>query len=181
MLASELADKAICKKREGQSIALLVGIREAKYPIVVTIDADLENDPSNILTLVEALKQGYDIVVAARPRLPRFSEQLFAATVGKRIGVSDVLSNLRAMRTDQVRHIALGRGETFGAEFLIRAHRLGLRIGQVQVAETLRRSRPRIGGTVKGNLRILKALVVSLMIMLRPSMHLSTSVQRNRH
>lgn len=168
-LASKLADKAICKKREGQSIALLTGIREAKHPIVVTIDADLENDPANIPTLVQTLQEGYEVVVAVRPKLPRLSERLFATTVGKRIGVTDVLSNFRAMRTDQVKQITLGLRETFGAEFLIRARRLGLRIGQIQVAETPRRSRPSIGGTLTANLRILKALVISLIIMLKPA------------
>jgi hypothetical protein len=91
----------------------------------VTIDADLENDPSNIPRLVEALEKGYDIVVAVRPRLPRFSERLFSATIGKRVGTTDVLSNFRSMRRERVKHISLTGSETFGAEFLIRVHSLG--------------------------------------------------------
>ena len=43
--ANRLADIAITKKREGQSKGLLYGMRLAKYPVIVTIDADLENDP----------------------------------------------------------------------------------------------------------------------------------------
>ena len=159
ILALELADKTIRKEREGESIALLTGIQQAEYPIVVTIDADLENDLSNIPRLVQALEEGYDIVVAARPRLPRFSERLFSTTIGRRLGITDVLSNFRAMRRERVRQISLTGSETFGAEFLIRAHKLGLRISQIQVAETQRRSRPRIGGTVTANFRILKALL----------------------
>jgi dolichol-phosphate mannosyltransferase len=169
VLALELADKAIRKEREGQSIALLTGIQQAKYPIVVTIDADLENDPSNIPRLVQTLEEGYDIVVAARPQLPRFSERLFSTAIGKHLGVTDVLSNFRAMRRERVRQISLTGSETFGAEFLIRVHQLGLRIREIQVAEVQRRARPRIGGAVMANLRILKALVISLMIMLRTS------------
>jgi len=177
MLALELADKAICKERQGQSIALLAGIQEAQNPIVVTIDADLENDPSNIPRLVKALEKGYDIVVAARPMVPRFSERLFATTLGKRLGVTDVLSNFRAMRREQVKNIPLGPSETFVAELLIRAHKLGLRIGQIDVAHTQRRSRPRIGGTATANLRILKALVISLMILLKPSIRPSRTAR----
>ena len=173
ILASKLADVAICKRREGQSIALLTGIRKATYPIVVTIDADLENDPENIIGLLRSLEKGHDIVVAARPNLPRFSERLFAATVGQWLGVTDVLSNFRAMRREKVESISLGHTETFGAEFLIRAHRVGLRIGQIQVDDTPRRSTPRIGGTLTANLRILKALVISLMILLEPSIRRS--------
>jgi len=180
-VAVELADRAVCKRSEGQSVALMVGIREAKYPVTVTIDADLENDPANILALVEALGAGFDIVVAVRPRLPRFSERFFAATVGRWIGVIDVLSNFRAMRTEIVRGIMLTCGETFGAELLIRAHALGLRIGEVQVAEVPRRSKPRIGGVLKSNLRILKALLISLLLMLTLSLRFQTGVRRDRH
>jgi len=165
-LASKLADKAICKKREGQSIALLTGIREAKHPIVVTIDADLENDPSNIPALVSKIEEGYDLVVASRRTLPRISERLFSRTIGRWIGVSDVLSNFRAMRKDEVIGIAVGRRETFGAEFLIRAYKQGLRVTQVQVENTPRRRDPRIGGTLKANLRILKAMFICLLMWL---------------
>jgi len=101
--------------------------------------------------------------------LPRFSERLFSTAIGKHLGVTDVLSNFRAMRRERVRQISLTGSETFGAEFLIRVHQLGLRIREIQVAEVQRRARPRIGGAVMANLRILKALVISLMIMLRTS------------
>jgi glycosyltransferase involved in cell wall biosynthesis len=140
-LASKLADRAIRKKREGQSIDLLTGIREAKYPLVVTIDADLENDSANIPKLLEKLADGYGLVVASRPQLPRWSERLFAATVGRTHGIRDVLSNFRAMRADKVKGISLDHGETFGAEFLIKAHKLGLRLGEIQVDATARRHR----------------------------------------
>ena len=163
-LAMKVADKAICKEREGQSIALLSGITVASYPIVVTIDADLEKDPANIPRLLEALKKGYDLVVAVRPKLPRCSERLFSGTIGKKLGIRDVLSNFRAMHKDVVKEICLEHGETFGAEFLIRASRLGCRIGQVEVAETPRRRQPRIGGALIANLRILKALLVCLIM-----------------
>jgi glycosyltransferase involved in cell wall biosynthesis len=121
-LASKLADRAICKKREGKSIALLMGIREAMYPLIVTIDADLENDPANIPKPLEKLAGGYDLVVASRPQLPRWSERLFATTIGRRLGIKDALSNFRAMRAEKVKGLRLDHGETFGAEFLIKAH-----------------------------------------------------------
>jgi len=165
-LALRLADRAVVKRREGQSIALLTGIQKARYPIVVTMDADLENDPSEVPKLLSKLKAGYDIVVAVRGRLPRFSERLFSATIGKKIGVTDVLSNFRAMWRDRVADISLSRHETFGAEFLIRAYKKGLKIGQVQVKDVPRRPKPRIGGTLKANLRILKALLITLTIWL---------------
>jgi glycosyltransferase involved in cell wall biosynthesis len=68
-LALKLADRAIVKRCEGQSTALLTGIREARYLIVVTMDVDLENDPSEVPRLISSLKAGYDIVVAVRGRI----------------------------------------------------------------------------------------------------------------
>ncbi len=46
----------------GQHNALLAGIREARYEVVVTMDDDLQNPPEEILKLLEKLTQGYDVV-----------------------------------------------------------------------------------------------------------------------
>jgi hypothetical protein len=68
------------------------------------------------------------------------------------------------MRAEKVKGLRLDHGETFGAEFLIKAHMLGLRLGQIQVQPTGRRGKPRIGGAIKANLRILKAFLTCLFI-----------------
>lgn len=163
-IAAGIADQAVCKRREGQSIALMTGVRRAVYPVVVTIDADLENDPALIPILLAKLEEGYDLVVASRSKLPRWSERLFSATVGRRIGVTDVLSNFRAIRTEQAKAIELQNGETFGAEFLIRANKQGLRMTEILVDPSARRKHPRIGNTITANFRILKALLRVLFI-----------------
>jgi len=46
----------------GQHNALLCGIRAAKYEIVVTMDDDLQNPPSEIPRLLVKLKEGFDVV-----------------------------------------------------------------------------------------------------------------------
>ena len=46
----------------GQTAAMSAGIDESKYDIIVPIDADLQNDPTDIPALVEKLQEGYDIV-----------------------------------------------------------------------------------------------------------------------
>jgi glycosyltransferase involved in cell wall biosynthesis len=99
--AKELADKAVKKHREGQSKGLLYGMKLAQYPIIVTIDADLENDPGRIPELVRRIGD-LDIVVASRTRLPRISERLASRIIGKKIGVKDVFSNFRAYRKTTV-------------------------------------------------------------------------------
>jgi glycosyltransferase involved in cell wall biosynthesis len=46
----------------GQHNALLCGIRAAKYPLVVTMDDDLQNPPEEIPRLLEKLNSGSDVV-----------------------------------------------------------------------------------------------------------------------
>lgn len=46
----------------GQHNALLCGIRQARYELIVTIDDDLQNPPEEIPTLFNELNQGYDVV-----------------------------------------------------------------------------------------------------------------------
>jgi dolichol-phosphate mannosyltransferase len=161
--AQRLADVAVTKKREGQSKGLLYGMRLAKYWAIITIDADLENDPKHIPELVQQTAK-YDIVVASRTKLPRVSEKLASKTLGKLVGVTDTLSNFRAFRKATVSEFNLRGGETFGAEFLVIAKKRGLTIGELKYDPSPRRKKPRIGGTIKANLRIIWALIKSLTI-----------------
>lgn len=46
----------------GQHNALLAGIHEVKYGIIVTIDDDLQHPPEEVLKLLEKLSEGYDVV-----------------------------------------------------------------------------------------------------------------------
>lgn len=50
------------RRNYGKSAALSVGFDEAKGVIICTMDADLQDDPSEIRNLVEKLKEGYDLV-----------------------------------------------------------------------------------------------------------------------
>lgn len=157
-VANELADVALSKLREGQTKGLAAGMRLAKYDAIITIDSDLENDPKWIPTLTSSLMD-FDIVVASRRKLPRISERVFSTIYSKRLRVHDILSNYRAYRRSTIGLIIPTKRETFGAEFLIRAWKEGLRIGEIVVDTTPpRRANPRIGNTLVANLRIFAAL-----------------------
>lgn len=49
----------------GQHNALLCGIRQAKYDLIVTLDDDLQNPPEEIPKLIDKLNEGYDVVYGA--------------------------------------------------------------------------------------------------------------------
>jgi glycosyltransferase involved in cell wall biosynthesis len=46
----------------GQHNAILIGIREARYPVIVTMDDDLQHPPEEIHHLVAKLEEGHDVV-----------------------------------------------------------------------------------------------------------------------
>ncbi len=163
-VAKRLADIAITKPREGQTKGLLYGMQLAKYPTIITIDADLENDPIYIPDLIQQTAK-FDIVVASRAKLPRISEKITSKTLGKLLCVSDTLSNYRAYRKDVISKFNLRGGETFGAEFLVIAKKKGLTIGEIKYDPPQRRRNPRIGGKTQANLRIIWALIKSLVLL----------------
>ena len=67
-----------------------------------------------------------------------------------------MLSNFRAFRREALSLFDFGSFESYGAEFLIKAKRAGLRVGCVPI-RTVRRERPRLGA-LSANLKILLAL-----------------------
>ena len=50
------------RRNFGQTAAMSAGFRESKGKIVVTLDADLQNDPTDIKMLVDKMNEGYDVV-----------------------------------------------------------------------------------------------------------------------
>lgn len=167
--AAKLADVVVVKKREGQTVALLTGMKMCKFPAVVTIDADLENPPELIQVLVRRIIDS-DIVVASRVSLPRLSEKVARVTIGRICGVTDAFSNFRVYNQVVIKKLNVDCGETFGAEILVRAKVMGLRVSEVFYTPPCRRRNPRIGGTLKANMRIMLAVARSVMLFLHLSL-----------
>jgi dolichol-phosphate mannosyltransferase len=82
------------------------------------------------------------------------------------VGVTDTSSNFRAYNQGIVSEFTLKGGETFGAEFLVIAKKKELKIGEMKYDPPPRRKNPRIGGTIKANLRIIWVLIKSLALYL---------------
>src|ERR1700733_3584185 len=53
----------------GQHNALLAGIRQARYKIVVTMDDDLQNPPEELPRLIEGFASGADVIYGAPERV----------------------------------------------------------------------------------------------------------------
>src|SRR6185295_7325393 len=100
----------------GQSGALAAGFRHARGGIVVTLDADGQNDPSSIPALLVALESA-DVVSGVRtsradPWTRRFSSKIANAVRRAAIGdsITDVGCSLKAYRREALEGIPLFAG-----------------------------------------------------------------------
>ena len=91
-------------RNQGQSAAMVAGFRAARGEVVVTLDADLQNDPADIPRLLELL-EGCDMVSGVRARRQDSFVRLLASRIANRVrnwvvgdSVSDVGCSLKAYR-----------------------------------------------------------------------------------
>lgn len=141
------------RENSGQSAAMAAGFRHARGRLVVTLDADLQNDPADIPAMLGALDDGCDVVCGVRQErqddwLRRVSSRI-ANGVRNRFtheSVTDVGCTLRVYRSDLVRELPMFNGMHRFLPTLLRLD--GARIKEVPV-----RHRPRRFGQPKYNIR----------------------------
>jgi glycosyltransferase involved in cell wall biosynthesis len=61
-LAREDLRVVVLRRNYGQTAAMAAGFRHATGQVIVTIDGDLQNDPSDIPLLMQIMADGYDLV-----------------------------------------------------------------------------------------------------------------------
>ena len=133
----------------GKSAALSVGFDEACGDIIVTIDADLQDDPAEIPRLVEKMEEGYDLVSGWKvnrkdPVSKTIPSKLFNAVTKWVTGlkIHDMNCGLKAYRSYVTEHLKVyGQLHRFLPVF---AHKAGFRVGEVAV-----KHHPRVHGKTK--------------------------------
>jgi len=103
------------RRNFGQTAAFSAGFDQAEGDVVVTLDADLQNDPADIPLLLTKVEEGYDIVSGWRKsRQDPFLTRRFPSMVANSLisGVTGVKlhdygCSLKAYRRDVVKNIDL--------------------------------------------------------------------------
>jgi len=98
----------------GQSAALSYGLDHATGQIVVTMDGDLQNDPSDIPVMVEQIREGFDVVCGWRKKRKdpflrkRVPSRIFNWLTSKMSGLNlhDLGTPFKAYRTETVKSIS---------------------------------------------------------------------------
>jgi len=133
------------RRNYGQTAAFAAGFDRARGDMVVTIDADLQNDPADIPTLVEKMAEGYDVVSGWRvDRKDRFLDRRLPSILANRligwttgVRIHDYGCSLKAYRREVLDDVQLyGELHRFIPAL---AHAAGARVTEIPVRHHPRR------------------------------------------
>ena len=133
------------RRNFGQTAALAAGIDHATCDTVVTLDADLQNDPADIPTVVRALSDDYDAIcgwrheredaVLSRTLPSKIANRIIAWATN--VKVHDTGCSLRAYRREVIQEIRLyGEMHRFLPALI---NWIGGRVGEVKVRHHARK------------------------------------------
>jgi len=106
----------VFNRNYGQTMAMVAGIDEAQGELIVTLDGDLQNDPSDIPIMIEILENGdYDIVAGVRNNrkdgmfLRKIPSKIANWFIGKFTGVylSDYGCTLKVFKNNVAKNLGL--------------------------------------------------------------------------
>jgi glycosyltransferase involved in cell wall biosynthesis len=137
------------RKNFGKSAALSAGFQAARGEIVVTMDADLQDDPEEIPQLVEKLNEGYDLVSGWKkkrydPLSKTIPSRFFNFVTAKMTGIRlhDFNCGLKVYRAELAKELNI-YGELHRYVPVL-AHWAGFQVGEIAV-----RHHPRKYGKTK--------------------------------
>jgi len=161
-------DPRICvirlRKNFGQTAALSAGFDHSCGDIIITLDADLQNDPEDFGMLIDKMEEGYDLVSGWRKkrkdklftrRLPSMMANWIISVI-TRVKLHDYGCTLKAFRREVVKNINLyGEMHRFIPAI---ASNIGITIAEVEVNH-----RPRRHGKSKYSLMRFTKVVLDLL------------------
>jgi len=166
------------RKNYGKSAALHVGFQHVNGDVVITMDADLQDDPNEIPNLIQKLEEGNDLVSGWKqqrhdPFVKRHSSRFFNFITGLMSGVKihDFNCGLKAYRKEVLKDINV-YGELH-RYMPVLADWQGYRISEIPVKHHARR----FGQTKFGISRFFKGFIDLITVMfttryIRRPMHL---------
>jgi dolichol-phosphate mannosyltransferase len=154
------------RRNYGQTAAMMAGIDFARGAVLISLDADLQNDPADIPALLAKLDEGYDVVSGWRKSRQdaRFKRALMGRVASRVISwlsgvrLSDYGCTLKAYRREIIKDVKLyGEMHRF---IPVYAHWLGARVTEIPV-----RHHPRTRGHSKYGLERVVKVVLDLMVL----------------
>lgn len=126
------------RRNYGKSAALAAAFSRARGRFLITMDADLQDDPAEMKALLEKLEAGYDLISGWKRRrfdsfIKRFTSKIFNRVTSSLTGlrIHDINCGLKAYRREVTQTIPV-YGELH-RYLAVLAHREGFRVGEIEV------------------------------------------------
>lgn len=178
------ADKIVSHKNNlGLGAAFMTGIRNAitmKADIVVTVDADGENDTSEIIDLINPIiNNQFDVIVGTRfsknmpenyPKIRYYGNIIYAKLISLLTGhkFTDTQSGFRAYSKEAIMNISVVNTFTYSQEVLFDLYFKKFRIGEVPVFDYYRHDESKVVKSVPRYVMKSLGIIFSLIIYHRP-------------
>jgi glycosyltransferase involved in cell wall biosynthesis len=146
------------KRNYGQTAAMAAGIDAAQGKVLIPMDADMQNDPADIVRLLKKLEEGYDVVSGWRKnrqdklitrKIPSMMANRLISWIGG-VPLHDYGCSLKAYRRDSIKDVRLyGEMHRF---IPIYASWAGARVAEIPVehhARTMGKSKYGLSRTIK--------------------------------
>jgi glycosyltransferase involved in cell wall biosynthesis len=146
------------KRNYGQTAAMAAGIDAAQGQVLIPMDADMQNDPADIVRLLAKLEEGYDVVSGWRKnrqdklitrKVPSMLANRLISWIGG-VPLHDYGCSLKAYRRDSLKDVRLyGEMHRF---IPIYASWAGARVAEIPVehhARTMGKSKYGLSRTIK--------------------------------
>lgn len=131
------------RRNFGKSAALAAGFRSARYPVIVTMDSDLQDLPEQLPLLLDKLYEGYDLVSGWRqdrsdPLSTRIGSKLYNWTTSFLTGVKlhDINCGFKCYRREVLDEVMI-YGERHRYIPVLASYR-GFRLGEVKIQHAAR-------------------------------------------
>ncbi|MCL5427900.1 MAG: glycosyltransferase family 2 protein [Candidatus Marsarchaeota archaeon] len=161
--------------RKGKGSALIKGFRSARGDILVSIDADLSNEPKEMRLLIDSIEIGYDICMGSRfitgggtqdmPLIRRIGNRFFVMLVNLffHAHYSDLCYGYRSFRKDKIGKLGLKESRfAIETEISIMAAKKHLKVIEIPSVEKRRDSGEAKLRTFSDGWSILRTILANL-------------------
>jgi len=139
------------------------------FNFIITFDADNQISSNDIQLVKNYLELGNDVVIGERILFQRFSEKLFSKVFKFFFNIEDPLTGLKGYKSE----VFIDNNKVFDSNFLAGTELLTLslikkkKVAKFKIKTLQRTGNSRYGLLIKGNFKILRALVFCIILFLK--------------
>lgn len=154
-------------KNKGYERSLIIGFKKIfskkKIKHIITMDADGQHKVKDAIKILNlCLKHNASLVIGARKKQNRISEFLLSKLFNFKYNIMDPISGMKVYNVKKLKKINLEYKNLFLVDLVVKFLKKNFKTLYSQVNFYKRKDKPRVGGNLSVNLKIIKILFYCL-------------------